>query len=652
MTAYYISPYGADANNGLGPDASHASNKPWLTPGKALGAAGIASGDTVYMAPGYYHLGATTTVNMTSATAETFFIGDYANSQGFKDSLGSRLFGGAVRWSTLLFDKSPIGLTLLVLNGRDFLTFRNISFLCGNASLIDANVQTSTNIKIQDCVLGGHIGLNSVIKITVGAVNANWVVERCLIYGSTYRRFEITLVKGAGADYDCGITLRNIFMNGYANESIAVVSSGITSGLGGGLQVINCTIFGSGHGVRLLDAGLSSTIPARVYGCQIYAGITTALDANVLGQIVEDYNKLAALNLRSNVAVGQHSTGTDQYQTMFEGESEIISHRRSRLWVSHAQGDPHLGFGNDATYTATDDLLGFPRPNGTIDFGSEGIATGAATKTLTDSGKAWGTDQWRGWILRILAGAGSGQTKQITSNTGTVLTLDGNWAALPSAGSTYIIYQGVTTTTGIATAGAASTLTDANAAWYVDQWIGYTLGIIAGTGIGQSKTVTTNTATALTVNTAWATNPDATSIYVLYKGQDADTVTKALGCTERGDTFFRDATTVHSSGYSMRALGPATQDFEVPVGAVPTQIAVWARYNAYYVGTKPQMKIITGGECGVADATVTMTLGADSWELLTLSFTPTRAGIVTVRFQANSTAIAGSSFFSDMSVTQ
>ena len=52
MATYYLDfVNGSDANNGLGPDASHASNKPWKTLGKLLGASGFASGDTAYLSP-------------------------------------------------------------------------------------------------------------------------------------------------------------------------------------------------------------------------------------------------------------------------------------------------------------------------------------------------------------------------------------------------------------------------------------------------------------------------------------------------------------------------------------------------------------------------------------------------------------------------
>lgn len=52
MTTYYVSPNGSDSNNGLGPDASHASNKPFLTIGKILGASGVGVAYLVPLAPG------------------------------------------------------------------------------------------------------------------------------------------------------------------------------------------------------------------------------------------------------------------------------------------------------------------------------------------------------------------------------------------------------------------------------------------------------------------------------------------------------------------------------------------------------------------------------------------------------------------------
>jgi hypothetical protein len=66
---------------------------------------------------------------------------------------------------------------------------------------------------------------------------------------------------------------------------------------------------------------------------------------------------------------------------------------------------------------------------------------------------------------------------------------------------------------GTATAGAALTLTDTGKAWTINNYAGYEVAIYDGTGAGQYRTISSNTATALTISVAWTTNPDSTSKY-------------------------------------------------------------------------------------------------------------------------------------------
>jgi hypothetical protein len=66
---------------------------------------------------------------------------------------------------------------------------------------------------------------------------------------------------------------------------------------------------------------------------------------------------------------------------------------------------------------------------------------------------------------------------------------------------------------GTASAGGASTLTDSDKAWTVNQWVGENVRILDGTGVAQIKTIASNTATQLTITGTWTTNPDATSEY-------------------------------------------------------------------------------------------------------------------------------------------
>ncbi|MCK6488813.1 MAG: hypothetical protein L6R48_10875 [Planctomycetes bacterium] len=68
-----------------------------------------------------------------------------------------------------------------------------------------------------------------------------------------------------------------------------------------------------------------------------------------------------------------------------------------------------------------------------------GTATAGASTTLTNSGKAWSTNMWANYQIRITGGTGNGQIRTVASNTGTVITVSAAWTVTPDATSTYAI---------------------------------------------------------------------------------------------------------------------------------------------------------------------------------------------------------------------
>jgi hypothetical protein len=94
---------------------------------------------------------------------------------------------------------------------------------------------------------------------------------------------------------------------------------------------------------------------------------------------------------------------------------------------------------------------------------------------------------------------------------------DGKLIATPSFGDDG---DDLNFATGTATAGAATTLTNSAKAWAANQWANYQIKIVSGAGAGQIRTIASNTGTVITVSAAWATNPDATSVYHIEGNDD------------------------------------------------------------------------------------------------------------------------------------
>lgn len=72
---------------------------------------------------------------------------------------------------------------------------------------------------------------------------------------------------------------------------------------------------------------------------------------------------------------------------------------------------------------------------------------------------------------------------------------------------------------GTATSATATTLVKSTAAWGVNTWANYQVRITSGTGAGQVRNITSNTATTLTVAT-WTITPDATSVFAIEGNSD------------------------------------------------------------------------------------------------------------------------------------
>ena len=198
--------------------------------------------------------------------------------------------------------------------------------------------------------------------------------------------------------------------------------------------------------------------------------------------------------------------------------------------------------------------------------------TGTAGTTTTITTNRTIVKQLKGCRVRVVAGTGVGYEGKIVSNTigaNAVLTVTPANAVAFDATTQYQVYSGSlwfmnagtaavgfsvydfatnawtsrsvtnlptawgtdaklistigsvsTISTGTATAGGASTLTNGAKSWATNMWANYQVRITGGTGKGQIRTIASNTGTVLTVSAAWTVNPDATSVYSIEGNDD------------------------------------------------------------------------------------------------------------------------------------
>lgn len=105
----------------------------------------------------------------------------------------------------------------------------------------------------------------------------------------------------------------------------------------------------------------------------------------------------------------------------------------TNTWTSLSNTGLPATIGTDGKLISTPSWI----DEGYIPF-STGSVTSATGTTLVDSTKAWTTNQWTNYQVRIRTGTGAGQIRTISSNTGTTLTVP-TWTTTPDATSTYSI---------------------------------------------------------------------------------------------------------------------------------------------------------------------------------------------------------------------
>ena len=232
---------------------------------------------------------------------------------------------------------------------------------------------------------------------------------------------------------------------------IAVPSPALAGTFGAGA----CGVAGSfSTGTTVAASSLTAT-----------AGSTTTITTNQnLQRDLRGYSVyfVGGTNAGKTKTIASNTIGASSVIT-FSGAAEAVafdstSQYRIKAPVFYVLGAGTLAAGSFRKYDfatntwTTLAITGLPASIGTdgrlistpawIDSGFKSFATGAATAgaatTLTNSAKAWATNQWANSQIRITAGTGAGQIRSVASNTGTAITVPA-WTINPDATSQYSI---------------------------------------------------------------------------------------------------------------------------------------------------------------------------------------------------------------------
>ena len=354
MATYYVRNDGNDANTGLGSTTALA----WRTVQKALGATGIGSGDTVYIAPGVYR---ENIVIAGTYTAATYIIGDPTAAQF------AGISQGLVRLTNYLtLDTAAGSGTVMSTGSKNYLNF---SYLYFDGSAVMLNTGSSNNMVVENCAFVGSslTATRGIQSSFATGLTVNNTVRRCIFMtGGTGIYADVG--GNHTSDWSLGLTIQDCAFIGTSPVTASTPSMGFyrTTGaanLAGGINIYNCYIQSAVQGINF-DCG-NVTFPTNVRNC-IITNCGTAIIGRGTTTNIQDYNRIIGCTTTlTNVATGANTVTVGPLMIDI-GMSQLFGLSAKQTWFSALPASLNIGFG-DPTGALTTDLFGATWFNGGSD---------------------------------------------------------------------------------------------------------------------------------------------------------------------------------------------------------------------------------------------------------------------------------------------
>lgn len=263
----------------------------------------------------------------------------------------------------------------------------------------------------------------------------------------------------------------------------------------------------------------------------------------------------------------------------------------------------------------TGQLTGLPGGAGTYSvFPSQIVAstsiTGTGVATVTDTTKSWPKDRWNNYVVRIKAGTGNGQARQILETTSNGVVAYTSATGATNVGSTIT----VTSTTNLAVNQLLNVVAGTGAFAYGTfvQSITNSTTFIASaaptTNLSASAQITGTANNTLKVYPNWSTTPDSTSVYAIHGDSDKN--------------YFSTAAQTPTFIHNIEADMPTTGRL-LDRGVARGVSAQYSDYEPIAISSSVPALQITGGYGFIAG--VATTGGSNTANITTVTYTTAAA---------------------------